>query len=471
LLLLALWLALLAVSTAERAPARVDLELLATLLDTVGITLALVAGAACLLHWRVSGEAPPFHIGVALLVYGTLTVGGGTVAPRLLDIGLEPSMALRAASRIAFIGLLVHALRTPAVDASLRAGRDLMLVLAAIAVLTGVFVIWPTAGAVIAGSAEFADEAAAPVTYSLLAVLWTLLAAAYVVSGMRHHRALLTWMGIALAGLTLIELTRLLLGPVLTVPGSSALRVGGLLAALVGAALDLRTAFVAQQGSLLDSALTARTAQARMRVGDAQDRRRAHDALNALTAIQGASATLERFQDRLPPAERTQLVKALGSEIARLQRLVAAPAEPDVADTYSLAGQLGTVIADARAEGALIEVEIPQELRAHGRWADTAEAFRAALAALRSHAPASPLLVTTADADEVVLLRAEHGPVEGGVTPQAQRPVEELPGGSLDLRVAADLVRNQGGDLLFEQRGADLAFVFRLPGSAPGETH
>jgi signal transduction histidine kinase len=464
IILLGLWLALLIAGLAEVRPARLDVALLDAFLDTVAVTVVVLAGVAILLRWRLSGEAPHFYIGVAVLVYGVVTVAGATLTPLLFGVSPAWSDALRVGGRVAALGLLFYAVQAPAVDSALRPGRVLAITAAATAAFTVVLLVVPGATEVFLGATEAPPEVTGLLIGSLvLMVVWSVLAVLCIRAGARRQQVLLTWLGLGVAGLALVELSRVLLGPDATIPAVSALRSAAFLAILVGAAPDLQTFFATQRGTLLRSALTALSAEARHRADEAAGRRFAHDALNALTAIQGANQTLERFQDRLEPGERAALASALQTEIGRLQEMVTSAARAPEGGTYAVATHIAPVVADVRAAGALVDVTIPPDLQAHGQWADTAEAVRVVLQALRAHAPARRLAVGSDDSGDVVRLRVEHNGDSTPASEAPQRPVEELPGGQLDLHVAADLIRRQGGDLLVEQHPDRLAFVFVLP--------
>jgi hypothetical protein len=104
-------------------PTRLDVGLLEALLDTTGFAVVVLAGIAILVRWRLTGEAPHFYISVALLLYGIVTVGGAILVPLLYGVSPPWADALRIGGRLAAVGLLIYALRAPAVDSSLRPGR------------------------------------------------------------------------------------------------------------------------------------------------------------------------------------------------------------------------------------------------------------------------------------------------------------------------------------------------------------
>jgi signal transduction histidine kinase len=219
--------------------------------------------------------------------------------------------------------------------------------------------------------------------------------------------------------------------------------------------------------------VSALTAEARFRAEKAEQEERAHEARNALTAIEGATRTLEHYRDRLPPETRAQLATAITAEIARLQRLVSSERIAEASGPFRVAEALAPVVTGARSQGMLIQSDVAGDLVAHGRWADTAEVVQNLLENARRYAPNAPVTVLAREEGDKILIRVEdRGP---GVPEDEQESIfqrgrrgilaEDVPGSGLGLYVSAQLMRDQGGELWVEDRpGGGASFGLWLPG-------
>jgi two-component system, OmpR family, sensor kinase len=457
---------------------RVDSAALDSLLDAAALAIAGLISGLCYVRWRLVGQASSLWLAVAAMTYGTLTVGVGHILPVILTAGApEVTEWLHPASRIVVIGLLVTALRSPDVDASLTVRRVILVAVGATAVVTVVFQLLPVVGTALSGAEDRVRGLEGGILGSVvLIIVLTCLGVAYFIRGIQLPRQLFPWFGVLLIGLATVELHRVL--PLsrggMWVFGDGFLRFVAMLAAVYGATRELLLTFGEQSGHLLRSVTTGLTAEARIRAEQAAKEERAHEARNALTAIEGATRTLERYRDRLDPDTRESLAQAVSGEIARLQQLVSVEWVRSDQHEFNVARCLRTVIISARAREMDIHVDIDPDVAAFGRAPETAEVVQNLLENARRYAPGSPVLIRAQhDGDHVVLRVEDRGP---GVPRTEQRTifhrgvrgsaVNGNEGSGLGLFVSTQLMREQGGDLWVEERpGGGASFVARLPAS------
>src|SRR5690606_35807779 len=94
--------------------------------------------------------------------------------------------------------------------------------------------------------------------------------------------------------------------------------------AALSAGLEVTRATRLQRAELWRTRADAAAALDEVRQARRRAQERAHEARNALVAIEGAVRTLERHHDALPPGLRHELSAAVSAEVARLQQLVGA---------------------------------------------------------------------------------------------------------------------------------------------------
>jgi hypothetical protein len=233
------------------------------------------------------------------------------------------------ACRLAVLWLLYRAVRTPEVDAGLRLWPVLVAAVGLTAALTVALQLVPGALPVVTSRA---DKLAAAYVGGwhpgglLLVTAWTAAGCAFAVRAVRTRRWLFAWFGLLFVAFACVELLRFATHPVesVWVAGPSAMRLVGLLFGLTGATRELVRTFQDQQGHLLERVESEKTTQARLQAEQRALEERAHEARNALTAIEGATRTLQHYRDQLDEATRESLTEAVTREIARLQQLVSA---------------------------------------------------------------------------------------------------------------------------------------------------
>lgn len=453
-------------------------------LDAAAAAVGVVAAALCFVRWRLVGDAAALWFGgAALLLSGavlganaaTMFAGGDSVAADALG-WLPPALRLAAA------GLLALAARTAQVDAGLGPRRVLATGVAA--TLTGVvlLVVAPGLARAVASLGDTLPAVEATATGSVvLTGIWLTLAIAHAHRGRRDRHWLHLWFGLALLSLGLAETLWLLPGtPASAWPaGPGLLAAYALLCMLAGATGEFVRAFSEQRGRLLETVTSELTAEARVRAEQLLAQERAHEARNALTAIEGASRTLETYRDRLDPETQASLSRAISAEIARLQQLVSPDDAPDAVGEFRLADTLTSVVVGARTRGTAIDMRVPEEFVACGRPGETAEVVQNLVENARRYAPGSVVVIRAHEQRGGVVVRvedrgpgvpaAEHEAVFGrGFRGQDAASVD---GTGLGLYICARLMREQGGDLWVEDRpGGGASFALWLPApSAPGQ--
>lgn len=457
-----------------------DLRALRPELDTAALAVAVVTGTLAVIRWRLVGDAPALWIGTAILVYAVCTIGLGDVMGATTALGVDTTVLgwLRPASVVVTIVLFVAALRSDEVDARLDGGVVIVVSFAAVTALTILLQALPVLSSVVVGAVEAVPLGSrSTVAAGVLASAWAVSATAFAWRGLRRSHQLFTWTSTMLFGLTFSELARSLAmnyGADWTA-GGALLRTVAILLGLVGITRELQAVFAAQTSRLFDTHADYMVSEARLRRHIAEQEERAHEARNALTAIEGATITLEHYRDKLDEASQEALSRAVSSEIARLQRLVSA-SKP--ATSYRIAFDLNDVIngqvALARAQGARVITHLQAGIRTLGRPASTAEALQNLLTNARVHAAEATIVVRTARENDAVVVRVtDRGP---GI-PRAHRHrifsrgarASTAPGTGLGLYVSRQLLRDQGGDLWFEEPGGGGAcFAMRLPVATEG---
>ncbi len=446
------------------------------LLDSAAVAVAVIIGVLLVVRWRLLGQSFSLWLAGGLLTYGLITVSVGNLGP-LVWAGAEPQVLLwvHPSSRLVFIGLMLAAVVWPDVDAELRPRRVAATAIAGTTALTVLFQLLPDLGRALAGAN---DGVAQQLPFALGSLL---LITAYSVVGVLMHlrgarlpRPLFSWFGVLMLALVTAELHRLV--PTDQVGlwslGDSALRLGGLLAAVVGSTRDLAQNFGEQGGRLLESVATGATAEARIRAEAAANEERAHEARNALAAIEGATRTLEHYRDRLDSETRASLTEAITGEIARLQGLVSVERTADASADFTVERALRSVLTAARSVDGAIGVDIPVDLRAFGVGARTAEVVQNLLVNAQRYAPGGDICISARAAQGGVIIRVDD---RGPGVPEAERRLifgrgqrgstaQRTDGSGLGLYVSRAIMREQGGNLWVEERpGGGSSFALWLP--------
>lgn len=424
--------------------------------------LGVVAATLCVVRWRLAGDAQALWLGTAVGVYSALSIA----LAQLLPFVMEQVAWVRPSSLLVSLALFGYVLRSPEVDARLQPLRTFAIAVAGFAVISAALIVL---------SSLLTDLAAQlppdpNLDSSIIGLAWAGFATVYVLRGMRDQRLLFAWYGLTMFGLTLAELTRAL-SPAPTdelLVGSAMIRCIALLYAVVGVTRELQTMFASQSSRLLQSTVDTLSTSASLRAAQQREEELAHEARNALTAIEGATQTLERFRENLDDETRQSLAVAVSSEIARLQRLVGASAGTNHPVSFRLSDIIGPQVDLARAQGAQVTAAVPTDLVAYGRPGEFAEVLQNLLVNARVHGR-SPITIRASNGGEHILVRVEdHG---SGVPPELRRAIFErgrrasdAPGSGLGLYVSRELMKQQRGNLWVEDADTGGAmFVMAVP--------
>lgn len=460
-------------------PDRVDPAALNALLVAATSLVGLGVAVTYALRWRLVGEATSLLVAVAA---GILALGGYVVYD-LVPIAVPGSegspvlAALRAASVVTALLLLLTAVRGPEVDTRVSVGWLGLRAAPLLGLLVAVFVALPTAAGFFESSVSPGSQVGGDlVGQTAVAMAWLALAARFVLAGLRRERWLHTWLGLGLAAVALGSVSSASVSAPgeLWLTGAAVLELVGMLLVLLGAGVELKAAWVQQQEMLLRTRQHLVAREKEWQAERAFHEERAHDARSMILAIQSAVAGLERAHDDLDPESRAALTHAVGQEIARLQRLVDVDSSPrSERERFDVAEVVESVLTCHRSAELGLSAEIGEELVALGSPHDIAEVIHSLLDNARRHAESAPVLVTaTRQLGNVVVRVEDRGP---GVESQEREAIFErgrrgtgaAPGGSgLGLYVARRLVRAQGGDLWLEGRpGGGASFVLFVPGA------
>ncbi len=434
----------------------------------------LAVFALCRATWRQIGDRAALFAGAASLSVGVAAVARPELLGVLLGTASPDPRSLVAVSEAAtaLVPVLFAAGLVPWLRQR-RCGAAAVLAVSGSALVVLAFGLKNARGLGPAlGVAQLigGHGARAAVLGVVVTLLWLGLAVGYTVQGLHRHR-LYTWAALLLFALTLSNLAAGAAGPSNSwTIGAAVLELLGVLAAVVGCHLDLTRAYEDQTLLLFDSDLEAETAQVRERVRVANIRVRRHDLINAITAIDGAAMILEKEFERLSGSDRETLARVVGSGTARLRRLVSQ--ERSAESRVSLADTAADVARDP-VWSTDLELDVTDDLVAAGSSGETTEALHQLVEFAHRRAPGSPVTLRgERDGSWVVLRVEDRGPtmsraLRRTVTERESRTVSGGEGAA--LRVAARLMRSQGGDLWVEPRpGGGTSFGICLPALAAG---
>jgi signal transduction histidine kinase len=444
-------------------------------LDAGGFAVALLVAALCFVRWRLVGEAAVLWLGSAAATFAAFALGHGYVQAISEVTGNAGLLWLQPASRLVVIGLVVCALLSPEVDATLRPSRIVGGAVAVIAISTLLLQLLPEAGVIVATSSDaiVTPGDAARIGSTALVGIWLGLAVWSLWVGL-HSRHIFAWFGLLFFALAFERLFSLIPAEpgFLGVVGPPLLRVYGLLCAVLGATNELARAYVKQGTKLLESVTSERSSAARIQVELASQAERAHETANALASIEGATITLQRYQDQLEPAARDRLTYAVSAEIQRLQQLVSISPRPATSGRFRPLEAFAAVITCTRWEGATVTVDIPGHLVALGQPAETTQVLQNLLHNASRYAGGQIVVRGSLQDDRVIIRVEDEGP---GIALDERESIftrgvrgrssGNQPGSGLGLYISSRLMHQQGGDIHVEASPSGGAcFVVSLPG-------
>jgi hypothetical protein len=296
-------------------------DLLVVELDIASSVLAIVGGTLLIARYRLVRDRPTLYVGAGFVALGAAR-GAGRLLLTLLDVQLSRSniaMSVRLAGWVVGLGALSAAI------VGLQTVRRPMWVLAGAlpigAVLIALVASLPPETPV--EELTFTSTAQVVLT-GLLSVLWLVLAAVYLRSGLRARTDLVAWLGLSFAFLGVAQVLAIpaALVPGLPVASAAVLRTEGYLCALFGIMSEVRQVYLAQAGRLREATVTAESLEERLRSEVTSSEVRAHQARNAIQAVDGAIHVLERFGGELSSGEREELNSLVRQGIESLQSLL-----------------------------------------------------------------------------------------------------------------------------------------------------
>lgn len=449
-------------------------------LDTITILCGVGVFVLCRATWRQIGHQTALWAGASALMVSIAAGARPELVGAVLGDGGPDDLWLAGVSAAA-IGLVPVLLAAGLIAAvrRRRIGPTAIVAGALVGAATLAIIVhaYPQIGRDLAVSGLTGGDGIRSVIAGVIVTgIWLGLAVGYTVRGL-HRRWLYTWVGLLAFGLTLAglvagasEVADVGAADVGAV-GAGALEAVGVLIALVGCYLELTRAYEDQSLQLIDSTLEAETAEVRERVRVADVRDQRHDLANAITAIDGAAMILEGELERLSGSDRETLLQVVASGTARLRRVL----DQERAETvYVSLSETARAVACDPSWDLGVEVEVPPALLATGSPGETAEAVRLLIDYAARRAPGSPVTLRGEHDGEWAVLRVEdRGPTMGR---ELRRTVldgesRRLMGAddALGLRVAARLMKGQGGDLWVEARsGGGTSFGICLPAVTDG---
>lgn len=415
-----------------------------TRLDVAASALAILAGSAYAVRWKIDGYAPSWWIGNALVV--------GALPALVSNAGSHVYVGLHFASGVVAGAALVCAIRSPDVD-------------------TAIHPVW-IAGAGAAGvAALYAASSARLDAATSRVVLGILLLAVGALAVRRARRAPDgPWRAIVpyVTGLAVIDVLAGAAPPSSAVGlgGATAVRLAATLFPLAGAVIDLRAAAALQRAAAYGESLQREAAEVLARATEERFAETLHEVRSTVVALEGGVRCLLPADESLP----APLARALSGEVERLRSLVCDDTDR-TAIRYRATDALEPVLTIARAGGVPLSWRVPADVWIQGRAADLAQIVHSLLANATRHAPGSPIEVTIEqDGTHVGVRVSDRGP--GVPVSEAERIFSRgergreaaAKGEGLGLYIARNVARTAGGDLWVEPRlGGGATFVVALP--------
>jgi signal transduction histidine kinase len=429
---------------------------------SAALVLAVVVACTSHLVWRATGEARACRVST-----GAWLLAGVSVLD--LTDGLAPaagaSATLRMTMSVCAAVWIAWAYLGPDIDTSTRQPRDLVAACAAALVAWGGLALLP-------GSLGLAGATAAGTTHLVVGLVWALAATIGLVRVVDHASVLLGWVAWLAVALAVAEFARFsaAVGSTTWLTTAGGIRAGGLLLAAIGGTTCLSRLVTARRTALhlerLDHAEHAR----RHQVGE---RERAHEIRNALLAIEGASLTLDRYDDRLSPEDRAQLSDAMLNGFEHLRTLLTPATTPS--PTAMLDVVVGRRVALAQRRGLPVRLTSDLDVRVGCPAVTITQVLDNLLANAVKYGDAVrsgvEIDVTAADDHATVHIR-DHGP---GIPDEDHerlfsRGVRLGSGGDgegLGLPIARELARANGGELtITAPAGGGAGFLLTLPRAA-----
>ena len=432
-------------------------------LRSAAVVLAAVLAAVAWLHWRLTGLVRGARVSIAawlLTAVGViqLAVDNPPVGGNLHWLAVALSVSAAA--------WVVWGVLGPEVDAAVQPHVELGVALGA-AVLA-----WGLLGVVAPSPVSGRTGTILGLAALLAGVVWAAAAIVALVHAMTQASLLMGWVAWLAVGVSAAELARF--GAWLHAPEwlglSASASALGLLVATLGVAGNLGRSAIDRRGQLHAASIYER---AREHAADGRDRERAHEIRNALFAIEGATQALERYGDRLSPADRADLSTAVTRGIAHLRDLVDPRSEERT--RLPISELVASRAALVRARGVPVQVEGDEGAVAFADEVMCSQIVDNLLANAVRHGDAAitGIQVRVEQDDEHVRVVVSDGgpgiPAEESerIFDTGVRLTEAREGEGLGLPLARALAQRQGGDVTLELagEGQGARFVLSLPGA------
>lgn len=426
-------------------------------LRAAGASLLLLAGAALLIDWALTGRAVRALDGAGLLLIGAgLLTLIGPYGELLHDHSTNQLISADARLAIALpaVALLARAPGTVPIDSGIRPMRVLSLTAAASLTLLGAAGVarW-------LGPSDVRGEGEAEL--GALALMWLIAAARRITSARgeegRDDRHLALGAAFLLFGIGEVGAAVALRHQMRWAVPSAGVQVLAAVCLLWASASWLLES-LRRDGNRqwrLAGELQARTEA--LAGEQALRERLLHDGRNMLAAIRTANITLDRYADRLDQSTQNKLRDTVGAEVDRLVRLLDPSHDRDL-EVFDLGAAVMPIVNASAAAGVPVRCRLAPGGCVTGRIADTAAVVHALLANAAQHAPGAGVEVwSETSTNDVRLIVADHGPgIPAGdleaVFRRGYRKQGDAEPGGLGLYIARRLMADQEGALTLESR-------------------
>lgn len=419
-------------------------------LRNIWAILFLAAGVLQLVRWRATGETRTGVRGAGTLSLGLLTVPTTTLVPMLYrpvgGAALEP--VTRTLAVIACTALLTRAAQGPAIDTRTRPLRLLAVVVAAGWIfLTAVLLLTHDHRSIDIGAPQwFWLEAA-------LVACWIICGVATAQRAVRDRAPSFAWMAVAVLLMATAEGFRAaaLVGPpdLQYFATGIQLCVGALV--LANAAADLVVLLSAESSRMHQLSGTVQEAVQQLSADAAAESTRRHDARTVLASLKAASLVLDRYDDALDVGTRARLLGSFNVELNRLECLI--ERRPgDALEQFSLDAALADAFSDIGDVAVRWQLS---GLSCCGRGDELSALVRTVVTTLGRRCADRSVRVRVIESAAGIQVRLDAG----GRVDRA-----DWGAATLRLEIARRVIREQGGDILLDERwdgGASAVFCLQ----------
>jgi len=431
----------------------VSLAAAADLVHLLSAIVAVGAGVAAVICWKVLGLARYGWWGSALLVFGLLNLANDS----LPVLGVGQLSAIEPFGRLGIdlivMGIIVQALRSPEIDARLVPGWLTVTATSVGLLCLGALSLLQAHGDLPSSLFGVIGQAVAE---GVIAGAWAALV--ILAFAKRSKGRQMAW--------NVPVMSLFAMGALATAARSSGgtswmfvgvvLRLIGLALACSECAGDLAYVLRGQDRQVLRLRMDLDAARREMTAERSNLDERLHDLRNAVAGVRSADSTLRRYRGRLEPEVRASLADAISSELSRLQVLIEPGPRRHFVD-FALSEALAGLVATERTHGATIRLEL-REVRVHGDADAFVQVVQNLLVNARRYAGGTAVELTALRHVDRVELRVRDF---GSGIPEPERMTifdrgvrgtlsEGVVGSGLGLFVAAQLLADMGGSIRVE---------------------